>query len=139
MSILNCLLPKEIIMTIGAFLPPKTLMWLNKVFYVKFHKNVRSMINRNLYDNYIRDMIRLDNSFVFYFIVKENMKRWTICIKNLVYKNVYYPNFASFVIDYCIQNNATKCRNIVTEFLNTSGLSKNQHKKNRYLNIRWRT
>jgi len=133
------LLPKEIINMIGGFLPPKMLMWLNKKFYIKFHKNVKSMIDPKLYDNYIRDVVRLDNSFVFYYITKENIQRWVLCNKNINYKNAYYPNFVSFIIDYCIQNNATKCRNIVNNFLNSSGLGKNQHKKIRYLNIRWRT
>lgn len=131
-------MPEDIVRVVSEFLPIKTIMWLNKSFYIKYHKNVRSMIAPKLYDNYIRDMVRLDNSFVFKFIAKENIMRW-ICNKNIVYKNVSYPDFLSFLNDFTINNNSTNCRNLLKTIFDEMGLSKNQHKKNRYVNIRWRT
>jgi hypothetical protein len=80
-------------------------------------------------------MVRLDNSFVFKVIAKENIMRWT-CDKNILYKNVSYPNFLSFLNDYTIKNNSTRCRNLLQSIFDETGLSKNQHKKNRYVSIR---
>jgi len=131
-------MPEDIVRVVSEFLPIRTIMWLNKNFYIKYHKKVRSMIAPKLYDNYIRDMVRLDNSFVFKFIAKENIMRW-VCEKNIIYKNVSYPNFLSFLNDFTIRNNSTKCRNLLQSIFDEMGLSKNQHKKNRYVNIRWRT
>lgn len=131
-------LPEDLVRVVGSFLPKTTLIWLNKTFYRKYHKKIRGMIPEKLYDNYIRGIIREDNSFVFSYIARENITRWT-CSKNIIYKNVSYPNFATLLNDFCVANNSTNCRNILETLLDESGLSKNQHKKNRYVSIRWRT
>jgi len=96
------------------------------------------MIPKKLYDNYLRSMVRQDNSFVFNYLAKKNILRWTLK-KNIVYKNISYPNFAAFLNDFCLSNNSTKCRNILEILLDESGLSKNQHKKNHNVSIRWKT
>jgi hypothetical protein len=131
-------LPEDLVREVSSFLPKTTLVWLNKTFYRKYHKKIRGMIPEKLYDNYIRSMVRQDNSFAFSYIAQENIIRWT-CNNNIIYKNVSYPNFASLLNDFCVENNSTNCRNVLEMLLNESGLSKNQHKKNRYVSIRWRT
>ena len=131
-------LPEDLVRVVASFLPKTTLVWLNKTYYRKYHKKIRGMISDKFYDNYIRSMVRQENDFVFSHIAEENIVRWTYD-KNIVYKNVSYPNFASLLNDFCVANNSTNCRNILETLLNESGLSKNQHKKNRYVSIRWRT
>jgi hypothetical protein len=131
-------MPEDIVRVVSEFLPIRTIVWLNKEFYIKYYKKIRSMIVPNLYDNYIRDMVRLDNLFVFKFIARENIMRW-MWNKNIIYKNISYSNFLSFLNDFTIKNNSTNCRNLLKSIFNETCLSKNRHKKNRYLNIRWRT
>ncbi len=131
-------MPEDLVRVVASFLPKTTLVWLNKTFYRKYHKKIRGMIPEKLYDNYIRCIVREDNEFAFNYIAQENIVRWTYD-KNIIYKNVSYPNFASLLNDFCVVNNSTKCRNLLEILLNESGLSKNQHKKNRYVSIRWRT
>lgn len=131
-------LPEEIAILVWEFLPTSVTMWLNKSMYVKNHYLVRTLVSKNLYESYIRCMVRKDFAFAFKFIVKENIMRWNCC-KNIIYKNISYPNFYCFIKEYCIINESTNCRNVLEQIFNESGLSKNRHKKNNILNIRWRT
>lgn len=127
-------IPEDVVILIGEFLPVTTLLWLNKKCYIENHKKIRKMIPPKLYDNYIRDMVRKENAFILSFIAKENIQRWMIK-KKVVYKNISYANYAAFLSDYCVQHNSTNCRNVLSK---ETGLSKNQHKNNRKLNIRWK-
>jgi hypothetical protein len=129
-------LPIEIESYIKEFIPIKTLCFLNKKNYIKYHKYVKKWIPKKLFENYIRDIIRRDNHFVFDLIIKENYKKWLQIIK-YKYKNIIYGNFICFIDDLCIKNESTNCRNLLSDFLNKTGLSKNQHKKNTITNIIW--
>jgi hypothetical protein len=130
---INCL-PIEVVNSICKYLPLHVVMWLNKELYLKNHAIVKHMISRLLYDNYIRDMIRKDNDFIFLQILSENADIFDVP-KIIVYKRISYPNYFAFINDFCILNKSAKCRTILLEL---TGLSQNQHKKNRYLNIRWK-
>jgi len=130
-------MPEELIILIKEYLPISVLLFLNKKFYFKYHKNVKTIIPKNLYDNYLRHMVRNDAHFVFSLLAKENIKCW-VYDKIIIYKNICYPNFYCFIKNYCIINKANNCRNALEKNFNESGLSKNQHKKNRILNIKWR-
>lgn len=130
-------LPLEIEMYIHDFIPKQVLCFLNKKYYVKYHKYIKDWVAKELYENYLRDMVRRDNEFVFNFLVKENYKRW-LQIRKYRYKNIIYGNYICFMESFCIENQSTNCRNSLKEFLNKTGLSKNQHKKNTITNIIWR-
>jgi hypothetical protein len=112
-------------------------MWLNKEFYFKYHKQVRSTIPKHLYTNYIRDIVRNDLSFVFDLILNENKIKWGLN-KEIIYKKNKHKNFFSFLNAFCIENKSNKCRDLFLEYISKANLSKNQHKKNNYVNIRWR-
>jgi hypothetical protein len=127
-------MPIEILHIIYDYLPLYAFMWLNKHFYLKYHYLLKRHIRPVLYDSYIRNVARNDNYFVFLQIVEENQFIWKVP-KRFVYRNVSYSNYLSFITDFCIKNNSTNCRNILIQ---ETGLSQNQHKKNRYLNIRWK-
>jgi hypothetical protein len=129
-------LPEEIEDIIKEFLPISLLVLLNKHFYIKHHKNVKKYISSGQYDNYIRDMLRRDNDFVFSFLLKENVNIW-INIKKYKYSGTNYGNYICFVDKFCIDNESTKCRTVLLDFLNKTGLSKNRHKKNTITNIIW--
>jgi hypothetical protein len=129
-------LPLDVELIIQEFIPLQVLCTLNKKFFIKYHGLVKQWIPKDQYENYIRDMVRRDNDFVFSLLIKEHYKKW-LQIKKYKYKNSNYGNYMCFVDSFCIENESTKCRNLLKDFLNKSGLSKNQHKKNTITNIIW--
>jgi len=130
------LLPLELEDIIKSYLPISVLLTLNKQYYVKYHKFIKQLITKSHYDNYIRDTLRRDNDFVFSFLLNENKKIW-LNIRKYKYSNMNYGNYFCFIDKFCVDNESTKCRNLLKDFLNKTGLSKNQHKKNTITNIIW--
>jgi hypothetical protein len=130
-------LPDEIKNIIYAFIPLEIIILCEKKKYEENHHIVKKIINqKNYYENYIRDMIRKDCDFIFSFLLEENYRKW-FDMKKYAYKNTIYANYLHFLKDYCIENDASNCRNVLNEFLHEMGLSKNLHKKNTARNIRW--
>ena len=127
-------MPDDVIKHIKEYIPFEILLWLDKKTYIDYHHLVKTKIK--VYENYIRDLLRRDNSFVMNLIMKENFKKW-IYYKKYVYKNIMYSNYVYFLLGFCIDHNSNNCMNIIKKYLNESGLSKNQHKKNVITNIRW--
>jgi len=128
------LLPDELINVIKEYIPKKYFTFTNRKNYDLYHPLIkRDILN---YENYIRDMIRRDNHFVFERIVQENYKKW-FKINNYNYKYVIYKNYAYFVINYCIENDSSNCRKIIDDIFKELGLCKNLHKKNIIKYIRY--
>ena len=48
-------LPEVIVGIIKSYIPPTTLVWLNKENYNKHNKVIRSMIHPSRFEDYIRD------------------------------------------------------------------------------------
>jgi hypothetical protein len=128
-------LPDEIIDIIKEYIPKKALVFTNRENYDLYHPLIKNTIKN--YENYIRDMIRRDNYFVFNKIVRENFKKWYE-IKQYRYKNMIFKNYFYFTINYCIENESNNCRMIINVFLKEHGLDKNLHKKNVFKYIRWK-
>ena len=128
-------LPYEIIDIIKEYIPKQKLAFTNKSNYLIYHNSLKRNIKN--YDNYIRDMIRRDNEFVFKLIVSENYKKWYE-IKQYRYKNMVFTNYLYFAINYCIEHDSNNCRNSIDNFLKQQGLGKNLHKKNVIKYIRWK-
>jgi hypothetical protein len=132
-------LPDELKRIIKTFIPNIVSLFLTKKMYIKHHCHVRKyMIDRGIsYDNYVRDMIRKDNDFVFSLILKENKDYWSKQ-KKYMYKNTIYYNYNYFLLEYCIENKKTHCKNCIRQIVfDTTGLCKNQHKKNIRRNVIW--
>ena len=83
-------LPQDIIFLIKEYIPKKYLIFTNKENYKLYHKLLKPSINN--YENYIRDTIRRDNSFVFEQIMNENYKIWKTKT-NYMYKNMIFNNY----------------------------------------------
>jgi hypothetical protein len=130
-------LPEDIVPIINDFIPIKITMFLNKKIYLKSRALIRKFVPKNQYENYIRAMIRRDNDFVFALLMQENFERW-LFFKNYVYKATMFSNYIYFLLEYSIENESDKCKQVVNRYIVNSGLSKNQHKKNTTKNIRWR-
>ena len=120
-------LPDDMIKYIKEFIPNCKLVFVNRHFYHLYHLSIRNIIP--LYENYVRDMIRRDNDFVFEKILKENIERW-IKNKNYIYKNMIFTNYSYFINYYCMENNSQNCRKILYDYLNKCDLSINLYKKN---------
>jgi hypothetical protein len=143
MSKTKCLLlinnlPKELVDYIFQYLKPITLVFLNKKYYQLHHPSIKLYLCniKHQYSNYIRDIIRRDNDFVFSFIIEENWKNW-LNFKNYSFKDKIFMNYIYFLIDYCFTYDSNKCKDIIYEKLDNyekwqdnKGLSKNLHKKN---------
>ena len=129
-------LPSELINIIYTYIPNKVCMLLERNIYIKIHGLLRKYIMKEQYENYIRAMIRRDNDFVFSLLMHENFEKW-LFFKKYVYKLTLFSNYIYFLLEYSIENDAEKCKQIINNYIIKSGLSKNQHKKNTSKNIRW--
>ena len=120
-------LPEEIIHLIKEYMPATVLAFLNKTNYLSYHFLLKNVIPN--YENYIRDVIRRDNNFVFENIIRENYVKW-LQNKNYFYKNMLFKNYIYFILYFCIENEASNCRYFITHFFKELGMCKNLHKKN---------
>ena len=130
-----CDLPNDILNLIEEFIPRGKLVFVNKNFYYLYHYTLKKTIP--LYDNYIRDMIRRDNEFVFERIINENIELW-IKKKEYFYKNMIFNNYIYFIMNYCIENNSERCRDVLNNYLSKRDLCRNLHKKNVVKYIKWK-
>ncbi len=127
-------LPDDMINLIFKFIPHQKLVFVNSLYYNEYHHLLRMCIP--MYENYIRDMIRRDNIFVFEKIIGENIGRW-IKNKQYRYKNMVFNNYIYFVIHYCIENNSENCRKLLMDYLIKHDLCRNLHKKKVVKYIKW--
>lgn len=130
-------LPQEIKNIIQSFISKPTLLFLNKNYYEKYHYLIKKIIPKNQFENFIRDIIRRDNDFVFLHILNDFYTHF-LKFKTYYYKNVMYKNYFYFLNDYCIQNESINCRNTLNDFLKVQRLCQNRHKKKTYIHIRWK-
>ena len=128
-------LPDELIREIFYYIPCKHLVFLNKKYYIDYHIYINKLIIN--YDSFIRNIIRMDNDFIFSTHMSENNKKW-IAKKKYYYKNKIYSNYSYFLLDYCIENSSDRCKEKLTNFWHKEGLCQNRHKKNISKHIRWK-
>ena len=127
-------LPDELIKYIYDFIPLYNLINLNKQFYNLYHKHIK--INKRLYDNYIRNIIRNDNFFVFETLLNENRIYWNKTTK-IFYKNLIFSNYIYYLLHIIKLYNASNCQNILKEQIKK--ISTNEYKKKITINsIRWK-
>ena len=69
-------------------------------------------------------------------MIEENYEKW-LAKKKRFHKNIIYNNYSDYLIGLCLEYESTKCRELINEFYDNKGLSKNLHKKNRNNNKRW--
>ena len=131
------LLPEELINIIKSFLPKSALLFLNKYYYENYHYIIKKHIPINQFENFIRDIIRRDNDYVFLHILKDFYTQF-LKFKTYIYKKIIYKNYFYFLNDYCIKNESMKCRNTLNEFLKVQRLCQNRHKKKTFIHIRWK-
>ena len=111
---------------IEYYIPKEWLYFVDKNKYENFRKN-NQMKYKNIANN-IRYLIRQDYCYLFSFILSDNIDNWTK-IKKYIYGGNIYRNYIDFLLAYCIENNATKCKEEISKIINIKELSKNRHKK----------
>lgn len=105
-------LPHELVDIIRDFLPKQTIVWLTRNNYFKYHTVTYST------DSLVRNVIRNDHNFVFAVHLTSYVFQWMHRPK-YVYKNKKYNTFFDFIKKYVIECEATKCRNILSNYINT--------------------
>lgn len=127
-------LPNEILDIIFYYLNTREMLFLNKKHYIKYNDYIDQYIIN--YSSYVRDIIRLDYSFVFEYIIYRNFNKW-IKINNYNYKNIIYNNYIFFLSDFANKNKATKCLNLLNLHLEISKLKKLNCKDYRIKRKEW--
>jgi hypothetical protein len=132
-------LADELIGMIYEYIPKIVKVFLSKQMYLEDHMIIRNYINKMNIEKYIRTIIRQDNSFVLNQLLIENKKKW-LNMKKYYYKNGIYANYLIFLESYSLENESTKCRQLILSLLEELGLTKNRFKKKNIIRyIRWKT
>lgn len=136
MSNINSL-PVELVEHIKDYIPPSTLVWLNKEYYNKYCKKIRQTILDSRFEDYIRDTVRQDNVYVMKHIIYENIYRW-IKLKRWRYKNIIYFDYIHFIYNYATEHQSFNCRDLIDNIA-TQLFGKKWHKKNgiKYIRTKW--
>jgi hypothetical protein len=126
------LLPDDVLDIIFDYINPKCKIFLNKEYYNKYHYLVKSMVKKEDYLNYVKDIIKNNYTFVFKKILEEeffNFKKEKIIVKNKRYKSLlhYFHNF-------CILTKSIDCRKLIEEKMD---LPFKYIKKTSVRNIKW--
>jgi hypothetical protein len=129
-------LPEVLVDIVYEYVHLSTKLFMTKQLYIENHHIVKSLIDKRQYENYIRCMVRQDNFFVFSFLINENIIIW-IRIRNYLYKDQVYENYIFFLHEYCIENESTRCKELIDKVIKILRFNKNKHKKKMPNNSRW--
>lgn len=127
-------LPDVIIDIIFEYIPKQKLIFVSTTYYKLYHHLLKNHIQ--LYESYVRDVIRRDNDYIFEQILRENNQQMMKCT-NYRYKDMIFNNYIYFLQYFCIENDSEGCRQILMEELSKRNLCKNLHKKNIVKYIKW--
>jgi len=95
------------------FLDYKSLVFLNKDNYKKYHKYLINYINPEHYLYYIKDIVENNLTFVFEQILDEMFLKW-IKIKNIRLNNKTYNNMLKLIIEeFASCNDDNKILNMI--------------------------
>ena len=140
MSILDnmILLPKIVEQEIYRYIPTRERMWINKENYNLYHAQIYNLYNLSQpsIETYIRAIIRKDMSFVFKKLLDDNKNKW-IRIYKFKYGKQVFNNYVHFLIYFCIEMSANKCKKLIY-LSNTNIFNQKWHKNNKVKYNRWK-
>jgi hypothetical protein len=111
-------LPLDIRNIILEYVPLKEKWTVYKQIYIDNHSFfMKQRINNCNFDSYIRYVIRNDYYFIFEQLLKNNHSKWRK-LNRYNYKCKSFINYYTFLVHYCIENESTQCRNIITTIQN---------------------
>ena len=129
-------LPTDIILIIWQHLSSYSKIFLNKKYYSLYNNLIDSIIITGRYENYIRDIIKKDYSFIFKQMLKRKFTNWTI-MHNYKYGNMTYTDYIHFLLYYSSFHKSHNCNTILNLELQLLGLKKDWRKNNRSRNNKW--
>jgi len=110
------LLPDDLIMYIWEnYIYSINKVWTNKDNYEKYHYLI--FYNIQNYDNYIRDIIRLDYNYVAKFILNEQLQYWIKNKKRLKYQNLIFPTYINYINFLINKHDSGKIKNEIIKRL----------------------
>jgi len=129
------LFPDDILLYIKPYISKKILVFTSRYYYLKYRKTIDSMIPEKRYEGYLRNVVRYDSVFTFSFLLKKHKQEW-IKNKRIKYKNYVFDNKLFFLNNYALENNSTKCRELI-DIHAKSILGKKWHKKSKLVKNIW--
>tara|TARA_R110002072_G_scaffold269377_1_gene428700 strand:- start:1007 stop:1384 length:378 start_codon:yes stop_codon:yes gene_type:complete len=99
-------------------------IFLNKQNYIKYHYLIQNKLNHKIFESYIRDIIRLDYSFVFNEIIKENLDFWMVYNKYIRYQHLIFPNYYEYINYLINKNNSGKIKNLIFYYTKVNNCKK---------------
>jgi hypothetical protein len=133
-------LPEEVVKyCIQPFLPLSVVAFLSKKNYKNYHPTIiKPMLYEKGYDTYMRYIIRNDFYFLFEISLYENFEKW-LKLTKFIYKSSLYCNYIFFLLEFCIECDSQKCREILQNVFVQKGFNKDRNKyKNKSVNIVWK-
>ena len=128
------LIPDDILIYIKPYISREILLLTSKFYYLKYRKTI-SIIKKKNYESYLRYIIRCDHGFIFSILLKEYKQKW-IKNKRIKYKNLIFDNKLYFLNNYALENNSTKCKELI-DIHAKSILGKKWHKKSKIVKNIW--
>ena len=91
------------------------------------------------YSAFIRDALRNKRDFIFKYIAKEHFDTWNTW-RLYRFQNSIYNNYVSYILQFCIDTNSQKCRQIVLDAKNNMNNAdrEKQHKNVRTKHTIWK-
>lgn len=126
------LLPEDVLDIIFNYINPKCKIFLNKEYYNKYHYLVKSMIKKQNYLDYIKDIIKNNCCFVFQKILQEEFINWKK--EKIIIKNKRYKSLLHYFHNYSILTNSNNCRKLIEKKMD---LPYKYIKKTSVRNIKW--
>jgi len=130
------MLPYQIVEKIWFYLDDVCKIFTCREYYDTFHYLLKEKKIVAKYDSYLRSIIRDDHSFVFNYIVNENLEDW-IKKNKFCYKNTIYYSYVHFILDIIREYGSQNCKRVLWNYLNRCGYVKNIHKNKRNKLIKW--
>ena len=127
-------LPDDIIKIIWEKIAEKYKIFINKKNYIRLNYLIDQYIHNH--DRYMRDIIRNDYAYVFYYMLQRHFNCW-LQRYNYRYNSIIYTNYIDFILFYSQQTNSSKCKNLINLQFNLSKLKKEWYKNNRIKYNKW--
>lgn len=122
-------LPEDIVREINGYIPDYYFMLTNKENFADNHYILKQfLLKKNVFETYVREMIRRDNYFVFLYILQENYNKW-VNIKNYMDDFVMYTSYIDFLINYCIIHNSNKCCLVLMKHIDSCNSKNSKNSK----------
>lgn len=100
------------------FLDEKSLMFLNKSNYKKYHNKIINYIPPEHFIFYIKDIVENNLCFVFSQLLDEMFLTW-LNLKYIFFKGKRYKNFLSIIVlDFCKYNETNEIINLIKNKFN---------------------